>query len=350
MSDRPHDAEPVIDPATLPVGEVKPHAGRAVAKNYLARAEQRRIFWLFMPPACVLMLFLGWLERSWLSGPAAPAVPQIDTRIEPVSDDPALADAVVIEADADAAFGEAEELGASTSALGKVKDDTMFRGAEQEAWFQLWLTLRSSDMRSLARASVPRVSFAELHGQPTTYRGRLVRFRGTLHRLEQLKAPPNDYDIVDYWQGWLEPDGGPVSPIVVYFLRLPPGMPHGMRIREEVDVVGFFLKRWAYAATDAVRVAPLVMALEPIWKPRPAASPAAVSISTFALVTIGALVLVTAVAIGLAGRGSRPVEPPPTDLSAALADVPTVDTLDSLRRLADADRAAGRATSEETSP
>lgn len=342
MSDHPHDTEPAIDPAELPTGGPRSPGSRRTAKNYLARAEQRRIFWLFMPPACVLMLLLGWLERSWQSQTSAPAAPQIDTRIEPAVDDPSLADTVVIEADADPAHDAAEELGASTSALGKVKDDTMFRSAEQEAWFQLWLTLRSSSLRSLAHASAPRVTFAELHGQPTTYRGRLVRFRGTLHRLEQIKAPPNDYDIRDYWQGWLEPEGGPVTPIVVYFLRLPPGMPHGMRIREEVDVVGYFLKRWAYAATDAVRVAPLVLALEPIWKPRPASSPVAISISTVALVTIGAVVVVTAAAIGLANRG-RPIEPPaPTDLSTALADVPTLTTADALRRLADADRATPR--------
>jgi hypothetical protein len=64
----------------------------------------------------------------------------------------------------------------------------------------------------------------------------LVRFRGTLHRLEKMVAPANEYDIKDYWQGWLEPEGGPVSPIVVYFLRLPDGMPHGMKISEQVDV------------------------------------------------------------------------------------------------------------------
>jgi len=355
VSEHPPAADPWPDPAALPApdAEQEPPRGSKSARNYLARSEQRRIFWLFMPPALVAMLLLGWVERTWFATAPAPVRPQVDTRVAEASTDPSVADAVVIEAEVDVPAGDAEALdvealGAAADALARVRDDTVFRGAEEEAWFQIWMTLRSADMRSLVQAPARRVSFTELFGQPRSYRGRLVRFRGTLHRLEKLSAPANQYDIKDYWQGWLEPEGGPVSPMVVYFLRLPAGMPHGMKISESVDVVGYFFKRWAYAATDTVRIAPLVLALEPVWKPRPSGAPAGNSIGNIALVTMAALVVLTMLGIGAAGRGpGRKQPPPPTDLSTALSDVELFSPDEALRRLADADRSPDRSPAKE---
>ena len=335
----------------MPDPEQEQPRGQTRARNYLARPEQRRIFWLFMPPALIAMLLLGWLERSWFAAPPAPVRPQVDTTMADVPTDPALADAVVIAADSELPPGDADEYGASVHALAQVRDDTVFRGAEDEAWFQIWMTLRSADTRSLARSSVRRVSFTELFGQPRSYRGRLVRFRGTLHRLEKLTAPANDYDIKDYWQGWLEPEGGPVSPIVVYFLRLPEGMPHGMKISEQVDVVGYFFKRWAYAATDAVRIAPLVLALEPVWKPRPTRSPAGDSIGTIALLTMAGIVLLTMLGIRAAGAGSGRRQPPsPTDLTKSLATTECLSTDEALRRMEEAARGSTPSSTKETLP
>jgi hypothetical protein len=74
--------------------------------------------------------------------------------------------------------------------------------------------------------------------------------RGTFRRLERLTPPPNDYGIEDYWQGWMEPAGGPASPVVVQCLTIPEGMPSGMRIDEPVDVTGYFFKNYAYNASD----------------------------------------------------------------------------------------------------
>ena len=303
-----------------------------------------------MPPALVAMLVLGWVERTWFGSPPTPPVPQVDTTLADVSTDPAVADAVVIEAEPDLP-DEPGAYGASVHALAQVRDDTVFRGTEDEAWFQIWMTLRSTDMRSLARSTAQRVSFIELFGQPRSHRGRLVRFRGTLHRLEKMTAPANDYDIKDYWQGWLEPEGGPVSPIVVYFLRLPEGMPHGMKIGEPVEVVGYFFKRWAYAATDTVRIAPLVLALEPIWKPRPTGSPAASSIGTVALVTMAAVVALTLLGIRAASSGPVRRQPkPPDDLSATLSDVELFSTEESLRRMAALERSPDRNPTKESMP
>jgi len=335
-----------VTPSQPPATRNAPAEGRP-PRNYLARAEHRRIFWLFMPPALAAMLLLGWLERAWLSSPTPPAAPQVDTRVaDPVV---AVADAVTIEAEQPPPEGPPEELGASLLSLSRVRDDTMFRAADEDAWFQIWARLRGTDMPTLLGKPARRVGFTELFGQPQSFRGRLVRIRGTLHRLEKLDAPANNYDVTAYWQGWLEPEGGPASPVVVYFLRLPAGMPEGMKIRERVDVVGYFFKRWAYAATDAVRTAPLILALEPSWKPRTPAGGGigTTTISTIALVAMGGLVLLTALGIRSAGRGvARPPEPPPADLAATLSDIEPCSPDEALRRLAAADRGAEQAPQE----
>jgi len=224
------------------------------------------VFWRLMPPALVILLAAGWLERVYLQPQPVAEPPQIDTVVKTAMVTRTVEDAVTIEADPEPIpsdfVSEAESIGASLNSLSKVRDDTVFRSGDDEAWFSIWQTLRSSDMPAFRKAGVRNVSFAELFGQPRSFRGRLVRFSGTLHRLQKVEAPANQYDITGYWQAWIQPDDGPASPIVVYFLQLPPGLPHGMKINEPVEVIGYFFKRWAYEATDAIRTAPLVMALE----------------------------------------------------------------------------------------
>jgi len=329
-----------VPPADVPAST---GAGRArrPPRNYLAGPERRRLFWRFMPPAIVLFLALGWIERTWLRPPAAPPPPQVDTRLPDATVERTVDDAVVIEAEPEPFVAEAIEVGASASSLAQVRDDTVFRSGDEEAWFQIWMTLRSGDVEALRRSNARSVSFIELFGQPRSFRGRLVRFKGTVHRLQKVSAPPNDYDITGYWQAWVEPDGGPASPIVVYFLRLPEGMPHGMRVREPVEVVGYFFKRWAYEAKDTIRRAPLVMALEPVWTPLPPPPAGGTTIGGYALLAMAGFVAATLLAIRLASRGAlhRPTAEP-DNLTAALADVETVSPGEALARLAAAERAS----------
>ena len=100
------------------------------------------------------------------------------------------------------------------------------------------------------------------------------------------------------------------------------------------SVNGYFFKRWAYAAKDTVRTAPLVMAVAPRWMRRPDVRRSVDSITIAALATMVALVLLTLVGIRFAGRGPRRAEPPSADMEAALAGAEVVSTEESLRRLA----------------
>jgi hypothetical protein len=330
----------VIDPADL-AGLPPPEDGPAPAprrrpRNYLAVGERRRLLWRVMPWALAALLGLTWMERTWFPRREPRSAAPIDTRLETVRGPRPDGDAVIIEPEPETGAPVAGALGAPAAALAQVRDDTFFRDTDIDAWEQTFVTLRDTGQVALQRAAARRVSFSELFGQPRSFRGRLVRLRGTFHRLERLAAPENRYGIDAYWQGWLEPAGGPATPIVVQCLDLPEGMPTGMRIDEPVEVVGYFFKRHAYAAADTIRVAPLVLALEPVRRPPPA-SPRGASLGTWALVSMAALVLATVLGIRLAGRhgGRRGGAAPPVDLSAALAGHEPWSPAQALGRLAD---------------
>jgi len=244
-------------------------AGRP--RNYLAAADRRRLFWGVMPAAAAVVLGLGWIERTWFTPPTRPAADEVDTRLDAVAGRPPAGGEIVIEPAAVPVDAPAAALlSASRDALSRVRDATFFRAADEDAWFQTWDTLRASAGGAAARAAARPVAFRELFGQPRSFRGRLVAMQGTLHRLEELTAPANDHGVDRYWQGWLEPEGGPSSPVVVQSLRIPAGMPTGLSIDEPVEVIGYFFKNYAYNAADTIRVAPVIMAVEPIRRPRPA--------------------------------------------------------------------------------
>lgn len=318
-------------------------------RNYLATGERRRLFWLLMPPALVAVLMLGWIERTWFPRRGPPAVKPIDTRLDAVRGEPPAGEAVLIEPDPALFTPGIATLSAAVENLAKVRDDAFFRHEEEPAWIQTWLTLRSGSPAAMLEAATP-VNFTELFGQPLTFRGRLVRFPGTLRRLERLRAPANDYDVAEYWQGWLEPTAGPSEPIVIHFLRLPAGMPSGLKIDEPVEVVGYFFKRYAYKATDTIRRAPLVLAIEPIWRPRRPVEPGGTWLGTAAVVTLASLVAATVLAMAVSGRGrrSRPPETP-ENLDDMLAGVEVLSTGESLRRLA-AEHAGSEPPPPDTEP
>ena len=332
-----------------------PLPSRRVVKNYLATGERRRLFLLVMPAGLVLMLVLGWVERTWFPRGESDRRPsQVDTRLEAVNGPRPRGDELVIEPDPEP-FDDhpAALLSASPESLSHVRDATFFRESDNDAWLQTWNTLRETGVAALLRAHPPEVSFSELFGQPRSFRGRLVRMQGTFHRLEKVGAPANNYSINDYWQGWMEPLGGPASPVVVQSLRIPEGMPSGMQIDEPVEIIGYFFKNYAYNATDAIRIAPLIMTLEPIWKPKPVAaeSPLGPSGGVTLVVLATMAVLVAATWLGVS-RGGRPVAgrtaTDPAGLDESLANLKLFSVEESLRELAsDRDAAAETPTIRE---
>jgi hypothetical protein len=167
--------------------------------------------------------------------------------------------------------------------LDSVRDNTVFRGAEKDAWFRMLEQLNQRDLPTLRRESTGYVGFLQLYKQPAPYRGKLVTVAGTIRMGYYREAPQNLYGIKGYYVFWLKPVGAK-SPIVVYCLGIPDGFPDVAKLEregkrppldEQAEFTGYFFKRWAYRAQDDTRLAPLILAKVPRWVRRPEANQAA---------------------------------------------------------------------------
>jgi hypothetical protein len=310
-------------------------------RNYLAGAERHRLFLRVVPPALVVLLLAGWVERSWFGRVPEPVPAQVDTVLAKIPAEPSVVDGVRIAGDVPA--GESDRglptpagpsagddpVGASVAALARVRDDTLFRSDDEPAWSELCRSLVGMPTWPPAGRSVREVSFADLHGQSRALRGHLVGFQGVVRRLVPVDPLADRGIDQPRWQGWIEPDHGPASPIVVYFLRLPEGMPHAITMAERVDVQGYFFKRWAYQATDAIRTAPLVLSLEPRWHPREPIAPGGHRWGGWGIVAITSLMAATWVGLQVAGRAPRRArELPPAPWDGLVDSPPGVPRFD----------------------
>ncbi len=313
--------------------------------NWNSATERRRLFWILVP----IVLLAGWAERTWLSPTAIAPTEPIDTILGRGPVTRTIDDGITIEAPDDigpsdgktatgersAGVGAAPETMADPADLALVRDDTVFRSADQRAWFAIWQRLQTeaaADSRPRGR----KVTFAQLFSQPRSFRGRRVRIVGTIRRLQEVAAPSNALGIGAYWQAWLEPADGPASPIVVYFLSRPPGTPSGMRVEIPSVVDGVFFKRWAYQASDAIRLAPLLMATEPQSPPRITSGRGSSTIVGWALFSIAGLIATTWLALRIAATTSPPKRRSPASIDADFSDVQVVDPRVALGELTEA--------------
>lgn len=159
--------------------------------------------------------------------------------------------------------------GVRTDYLQTVRDDTVFRKIEGDAWFHLFELLRKTDDAELAKASTGKVSFRQLYQQPREYRGRIVTLKGTVHRVLEKQAPKNSYGIEKYYELVLEPDGEKDQLVIVYSLEVPKDFLTKNSLSERATIHGFSFKRFAYPAKDDVRTAPSVLARNLDWQPAP---------------------------------------------------------------------------------
>ncbi len=313
-------------------------------RNYLSAVEHRKLAWAFIPPALVVVVTLELFLRPLWQPPPPPHERQIDTRLEAVSGPPPADGAVIILPDDEVSENVDETLlGASPVALSKVRDASFFGSRDHDAWFEIGRTLQG--LRDPSASKWEAVGFTEVFSQPRSFRGRPIRMRGTLRRLEKLASIENDHGIDHFWQGWLEPAGGPASPIVVHFLRLPAGMTEGMNLAESVVVDGYFLKNLAYRAADGVRLAPLVLSLEPVLPAAPSSEDQRGgiwerSITALGVVTMLGIVATIGIGYWVVGRGRRR-RMEAKELDSALSGVEHFSVSESLRKLASSDTTHG---------
>jgi hypothetical protein len=280
--------------------------------EFLARPQQRKIFLLVMMiGGMVLLAKVGVETQFWneLFAPPSAAEPEstippqpkyYNTVIRPQSAkelplETFLAQAEVpLEIDPSAKFFP----GVKPALLAEVRDFSPFRAAEHAAWFNLLNVLKEADAGQLKQASTGPVGFVQLYEQMDIYRGQLVTIDGVIKRAFEVQAEKNEFGIEKYYQLWFFPDGGPISPMVIYALELPPEFPLSQvkddeiqNITENISLTGFAFKNWIYGAKDRIESAPLLLAKSFNWK-----RPVVVEEKPISLWLIGSIIVATALA------------------------------------------------------
>ena len=291
-------------------------------RDYLARREQVRVFVLVM-----FLMTVVWIaiearnpeHYRWIwnrGGEGARVDEEVDTRLRasiPESDDTFVFPRPGESLD-EAARAMAGPL--TKADLASVRDDEPFRSGEQGAWFKLFGQLQGMDASTLHEESTGTATFIQLYRQPREYRGELVTLAGTLRRSEEVAATSNSLGIESYYRTWLFPRDNPSNPIVVYTLTVPDGFPEGMEIEEQVELDGYFFKRWPYAASDTVRSAPVVLSKSLRWiVPEPAEAAPAMSATTIVMAA-AAMAFCVALFVWWQTRNRRHAEQPVSDLFA----------------------------------
>lgn len=190
--------------------------------------------------------------------------------------------------------------------LQAVRDNTVFRAEESDAWFHLLRVLEDNSERQLADSSGGPVGYLQLDRQPLAYRGRLVTISGTVRSAQEIAAPKNSYGIERYYQVWLQPLRSDPELIVVYVLHLPANFPVGEQLDEAVSATGFFFKRWAYPSRSGILTAPLVLARSLEWQPASTAPVPGSSQEQTLLAVLVASVFALGVVSWVWRRGRRP--------------------------------------------
>ena len=227
----------------------------------------------------------------------------IDTRLpDSAKELPAGGFVAIRPPDANASSSAPQPLveGITPELLTTIKDNTVMRAAENEAWLKMFEVLSSKTPDELQQLSIGQVSFAQLFQQTEFYRGQIVTVKGAIRRAEEIE-PRQQANGIDQLFRWIvEPGGGSNAPIVVYSLEKPAAFVLGDDLREEGQFVGFCFKRWAYLAGDGSRIAPVILAKNVVWQPPTPETPVQIpSSSTATLIVAGLAMLATAIAVSV---------------------------------------------------
>lgn len=134
--------------------------------------------------------------------------------------------------------------------------------------------------------------YADMLKNPQAYRGQLVPLQGHVRRVEEMPIVDGDVDLGVAFQAYLFTEDSRTHPYIIVCREVPPGMPRGGDVLEEVAVTGYFFKLYAYDAQDAVRIAPLLIAQRIEWFPRQEAAPVISPFWGSVVATLALLILI----------------------------------------------------------
>ena len=145
---------------------------------------------------------------------------------------------------------------------------------EVMAYWEMALVASRTDPEAFRRAVDVSLTRADLLNQPSRNRGKVVRITGRLVRLRKIEptAMGAQAGVPRLYEGWIISEAYGANPSVVLVSSLPEGMVPAESMDTEVEVNGFFYKRYRYESAGPgpdgafYRKAPLVMgrAIRPI--------------------------------------------------------------------------------------
>ncbi len=146
--------------------------------------------------------------------------------------------------------------------VGSLRDASTWTKSETVPF---WRLIQRGQGRGAADVPAPPVvSTLQLESQANLLRGKFVRFRGAVRRVERVakEFPPLGLDK-GYWLMWLRGEDDAVQPVAVYttesrVAELAAKLAEDPTVFPAIEIVAIYAKRLAYGSTAGVQVAPVL--------------------------------------------------------------------------------------------
>lgn len=171
--------------------------------------------------------------------------------------------------------------GLTPEMLEVVKDNSPVFSKEKRLAMKIWNKLNAMTVDEIEKASLGKVLFAQYFKQPESYRGSVIRIRGTIRRVVRQEIPqalvkstenpqcaeePDfGYDFDHYYELWIQPDDNPAEPVLVNTLEVPPELPIDKDVYIPVVIDGVFFKLYLYEGQDDLYSEPMFYAKSALW-------------------------------------------------------------------------------------
>ena len=115
-------------------------------------------------------------------------------------------------------------------------------------------------------------TFVDVFKSPDAWHGKLVTMRGHVRKVHSYSPDEDLLGLGRLHELWLYTEHSQRNPAVIVCSSLPDGFPVTEDVVDGVTVTGFFFKKYRYAAQDAHRLAPMLIAQRVEWAPVAAAA------------------------------------------------------------------------------
>ena len=159
---------------------------------------------------------------------------------------------------------------------------------EQPAFDAMLDRLDDLTSEELRKASASDIGYRVVNVEPEQYRGRLVTLTGTARRSRVFRA--GDDDTPKLFDTWLFTEDSGNNPWVVVSPELPPELPVGENLEVQVEVTGYFFKRYGYATAYGLHVAPMLIARTLQVAPKPITQQRTEDLTIYVVGLLGGLI------------------------------------------------------------